>query len=164
MSNLARMETEDYKATLERFRAELEKAKATHQNLLRFAEAEEQKIAHLRQSVSALAQLCGESFEDDDEFGLTDAIRMALKAHGGALNAQQVKVQIERLGFNTAKYTNALASIHTVLKRLAIKGELDDAATSDGKTAYRWIAKQTITPGELKQRATAYLERESKKD
>ena len=44
---------------------------------------------------------------------------MALKTHGGALNAQQVKTRLEQLGFKTES-TNLLASIHTILKRLVL--------------------------------------------
>lgn len=132
------MSPEDYKVALTKLKQDLRESKARRIEHIDAAEREEERIAHLRQTVAALSKLCGEPFDDeDDEFGLTEAIRMALKAHGGHLNAQQVKTQIEKLGFNTGKYTNALASIHTVLKRLVVKGEADDTASFDGKTAYR---------------------------
>lgn len=139
------MSTENYKPALDRLKQDLRDSKIRRLEHLRGVDEEEERIAHLRQTVAALSKLCGEAFdEDDDEFGLTDAIRMALKAHGGHLTPQQVKSQIEKLGFKTDKYSNALASIHTVLKRLVIKGELDDNGTSgDGKTAYRWIPEVT---------------------
>ena len=140
------MSAEDYKSALKQLRGDLREAKIRYRGLLQQAEDEEEAIVHLRQTVAALSKLCGETFDDEeDEFGLTDAIRMALKAHGGYLNPQQVKVQIERLGFKTEKYNNVLASIHTVLKRLVVKGELDDSGMADGKTAYRWV-QRTVPP------------------
>jgi hypothetical protein len=143
------MSPENYKSALEQLKKDLRDSKQRRLEHLRGVEEEEERITHLRQSVASLSRLCGEAFDDEDEFGLTDAIRMALKAHGGHLNPQQVRAQIERLGFKTEKYTNVLASIHTVLKRLVIKGEVDDSATAgDGKTAYRWIQ-----PGEAAQAA-----------
>jgi hypothetical protein len=134
------MSPENYKATLEGLKADLKKAKETHQALLRFAEAEEEKIAHLRQSVSALSHLCGEKFEEEDEFGLTDLVRMALRTWSGQpLTAPEVKERIEQLGY-PQKSENTLASIHTILKRLVVKKEVDDSVVRDGsKTGYRWI-------------------------
>jgi hypothetical protein len=140
VSNSPIVSPEDYKAALESLKADLKKAKETHQSMLRFAEAEEEKIAHLRQSVSALSHLCGEKFEEDDEFGLTDLVRMALKTWSGQpLTAPEVKERIEQLGY-PQKSENTLASIHTILKRLVVKKEVDDSAVREGnKTGYRWI-------------------------
>ncbi len=136
------MSPENYKEALESLKTDLHEAKVQHSAALKLAESAEQRIAHLRQSISALSQLCGERFEEDDEFGLTDLVRMALKTHGGALTAVDVKTRLEQLGY-PQKSENALPSIHTVLKRLVLKGEANDTAIKDGKTAYRW---STVPP------------------
>ena len=132
------MSPDNYKIALEQLKGDLREAKIRYRDLLQRADDEEQAIAHLRQSVAALSKLCGETFEDEDEFGLTDLVRMAVKTSGGALTALEVKSRLEQLGYPQTS-ENALASIHTILKRLVLKGEVDDSVIKEGnKTAYRW--------------------------
>ncbi|MFZ3200814.1 MAG: hypothetical protein WA175_06665 [Candidatus Acidiferrales bacterium] len=132
---------EGYRKTLEDAKDDLLTARRDREAAIRRQEELENRIMELRRTVAALSALCGEEFNEDDEFGLTDSIRMALKTHGGALNAQQVKTRLEQLGFKTSS-TNLLASVHTILKRLVLKGELDDTAVDlERKTMYRWIQK-----------------------
>lgn len=133
------MTPETYRTALTQATKDLEEAKRRYAQAIEEQENAEEDIAELRQTVAGLSKLCGEQFkEDDDEFGLTDAIRLALKTHGSALNAVQVRNRLEQIGYKVAS-ESSLPSIHTILKRLVLKGELDDSATSDGKTAYRWI-------------------------
>jgi len=140
------MTSEDYKPALEKILKDLRESKQRHRSLVEQAEDEEQRIAHLRQSASALSSLCGEHFEEEDEFGLTDAIRMALRTQAGVVfTAIDVKNRLEQLGY-PQKSENALASVHTVLKRLALKGEVDDTAIKDNKTAYRWKMRLPVPP------------------
>jgi hypothetical protein len=133
-----------YRKALAETKDELLAARKSREEAIKKQEDLEQRIMELRRTVAALSALCGEEFNEDDEFGLTDSIRMALKTHGGALNAQQVKARLEQLGFRTAS-TNLLASVHTILKRLVLKGEIDDSLSADGKTAYRWCPER-LTP------------------
>lgn len=130
--------SESYRKALQNAQNDLADARIKRERAIRDQEELEQRIMELRRTVSALSALCGETFNEDDEFGLTDSIRMALKTHGGALNAQQVKNRLEQLGFKTDS-TNLLASVHTILKRLALRGEVDDSGQTDNKTAYRWV-------------------------
>jgi hypothetical protein len=46
---------------------------------------------------------------------------------------------LAKAGFNLNAYTNPLASIHTILKRLAERGEVT-ASMNDGQMYYRWKA------------------------
>ena len=135
------MKVDTYRETLESAKRDLLAARQDRENAIKAQEELEQRIMELRRTVAALSALCREEFNEDDEFGLTDSIRMALKTHGGALNAQQVKSRLEQLGFKTES-TNLLASVHTILKRLVLKEEVDDSAMSDNKPAYRWIKKE----------------------
>lgn len=144
------METDThYQQTLEKAKADLISARARREQAIQLQEELEQRIIELRRTVAALAALCGEEFNEDDEFGLTDSIRMALKTYGGHLNAQQVKNRLEQMGYKSNS-TNLLASVHTILKRLVLKGELDDTVVSENKPAYRWIAKLTPPPQQPK--------------
>jgi hypothetical protein len=131
---------ESYRKTLEDAKDDLLVARREREATIKRQEELENRIMELRRTVAALSALCGEEFNEDDEFGLTDSIRMALKTHGGALNAQQVKNRLEQLGFKTDS-SNLLASVHTILKRLVLRGEVDDSAMFDNKPAYRWLQK-----------------------
>jgi hypothetical protein len=135
------MNLQSYQSALEGAKKELIAARERREEAIKEQEELEQRIMELRRTVSGLSALLGEEFNEDDEFGLTDSIRMALKTHGGALNAQQVKNRLEQLGYKTES-TNLLASVHTILKRLVLKEEVDDTMSSEGKTAYRWIPRK----------------------
>src|SRR4029077_13944709 len=119
------LKLQSYQASLELAKADLLAARREREEVIKKQDELEQQIMELRRTVAALSALCGEEFNEDDEFGLTDSIRMALKTHGGALNAQQVKYRLEQLGYKTES-TNLLASVHTILKRLVLKEEVDD--------------------------------------
>jgi hypothetical protein len=113
--------------------AELGEAQARTQEL-------EQRIGDLRQTVSVLSKLCGQEDVDlESSLGLTDAIRLAFAGLGEnqPVTAQEMRLRLESQGFNTRRYGNLLASIHTVLSRLDKKGEIRVVGTrNDGKPAY----------------------------
>lgn len=71
--------------------------------------------------------------------GLTNAVRSALHAAGGApLTPREVRdiVPMFLIG-----HSNPLASVHTVLKRLA-RTEDVEATSKDGNAAYRWVDRR----------------------
>ena len=47
-----------------------------------------------------------------------------------------VRDRLQGMGFDMAKYTNDLAAVHTILKRLNDAGELRFVARPDGKPQY----------------------------
>lgn len=101
----------------------------------------EPRIRDLRHSVSVLAKLCGQKDIDVEEaLGLTDAIRAAFCSTGkhSSMTAQDVRLRLETLGFDTKRYGNLLASIHTVIKRLEGRKEIRRVANKDSsdKPAY----------------------------
>jgi hypothetical protein len=104
----------------------------------------EQRIADLRQSVSVLSKLCGEELQEvEDALGLTDAIRVTFQEASQPIAAQDVRLHLEARGFNTRRYGNLLASIHTVIGRLEAKKEIKQAGVrSDGKPVYQRV----VTP------------------
>ncbi len=69
--------------------------------------------------------------------GFTDAIRKVLRSSEEALTPAEVKENLPEIGFSLEGYSNPLASIHTILKRLA-GTESVDQEMKDGKTAYKW--------------------------
>jgi hypothetical protein len=134
--------SETFRKALEQAKSVLLTARQQREDAMKKQEQLEQKIMELRRTVAALSAVCGQEFNEDDEFGLTDSIRMALKTYSGNLNAQQVKNRLEQLGYKTES-TNLLASVHTILRRLALKGDVDDSVIgNDGKPTYRWTGKK----------------------
>ncbi len=95
----------------------------------------------------ALGRMFGEEFDEADALGLTDAIRQTFMAQQNTqLTAQNVRDRLEFMGFSLEKYGNALASIHTVIKRLLDKNEIEEVApTREGeKSAYIWTRLRPI--------------------
>ncbi len=73
-----------------------------------------------------------------EDMGFTDAIRDVLQSGFGSwLTAIEVRDMLAAGGFDVDKYKNVLASIHAILKRLAVKGEVETRSES-GKAEYIW--------------------------
>ncbi len=62
------------------------------------------------------------------------------------MTAQNVRDQLEALGFNVTRYENALASIHTVIARLEKKGDIRESGTIGDKRSYRWVNRFELDP------------------
>jgi len=134
------MASQTYEIALRDAKKELTEAVAELGEAQSRAQELEQRIGDLRQSISVLAKLCGqEDLDLETSLGLTDAIRLAFSAIGQQNNVtpQEMRLHLESRGFNTRRYGNLLASIHTVFSRLEKKGEIrQDFARADGKVAY----------------------------
>jgi len=99
-------------------------------------DAIETRLAQLRQTIGALGPLC--KLPQHDILGLTDAIRSVLRARYGALTPVEVKDGLQTQGLDLSTYSNPLASIHAVLKRLARAGEILRIEDRRRKTVYAW--------------------------
>jgi hypothetical protein len=79
--------------------------------------------------------------------GFSDLVREILKASGEPMSALDVRAGIINMGIDVdAKYTNALAVIHTTLRRLFEGGEITrhtDPITKN--TTYQWVTHQART-------------------
>jgi len=70
--------------------------------------------------------------------GFTDSVRNVLRnVPSQALTAKKVRDLLRCAGFDLSSYTNPMASIHTILKRLAERGEVE-VSESSGEIRYRW--------------------------
>ena len=70
--------------------------------------------------------------------GLTDACRSVLRATLGGLTPLEVKAGLETMGLDLSTYSNPLASIHAVLKRLVKAGEAMRLKDRQKKIVYVW--------------------------
>jgi hypothetical protein len=126
-----------YAEALADARAELEALLATRDEL-------EVRIARVRQSIAALAALCNEPAQP--ELGLTDAVRSVLRGSVEALAPTDVKERVEALGVKLSSHSNALASVHTVLRRLAQSGEARSTQGYGAKTVFWWQRPVRVVP------------------
>jgi hypothetical protein len=110
------------------------------------------RISELQQGIVGLSALAGDEIGKKPnsmmdvlagvgvETGLTDAVRMITSSFGFPMTPKQVRDALLHFGYNLSGYSNILASLHTIMKRLATTGELinviDDAGNQVG--AYLW--------------------------
>jgi hypothetical protein len=118
------------------YRAALDTAVREYETLTRQRAELDGRIAQLAQTIGNLTRLCG--LVPTVPWGLTDACRMVLKAAGYPLTALEVRGQLEAMGFDLTRYSNELAAIHTILKRLQESGDAQFVARAWDKPAYLW--------------------------
>jgi hypothetical protein len=143
------MVTLNYTELLDSAKTELE---SLHQlrNELDLQRAEtDAKILALSKTITAIAPITGPEEEQkwlsflnalgatSAEVGITERIRGIFKGATTALATTDVRDQLQNSGWDLTKYSNALSTVHTVVKRLLDNGELGES-TQDGARVYRW--------------------------
>jgi hypothetical protein len=93
------------------------------------------RLAQLAQTIGTLSRLLG--LEPTVPLGLTDACRLVLRG-GLPMTPVDVRDRLQSIGVDLSVYTNELAAIHTILKRLNEAGEIRIVPQSSGKPAYLW--------------------------
>jgi hypothetical protein len=84
------------------------------------------KIRILQEDIAHLAPLAGVKVEDPiATLGLTDAIRYVFgRAKPKPMGPTEVKDALIENGYDLTEYSNVMASIHTIIKRLLKKDEI----------------------------------------
>jgi hypothetical protein len=90
-----------------------------------------------------------EALSDDEEVGLSDAIRGVLRATPKKYHtATEVKNALTQGNFDFSRYTsNPLSSVHAALKRL--KADEVETEKIEGVMAWRWIGSTAIRRGNI---------------
>jgi hypothetical protein len=96
----------------------------------------EERLTQLTETIGMLTKLCG--LTPKIAWGLTDACRAIVRNAANPMTAVEVRNRLAAIGFDLSEYSNELASIHTVLKRLNKSGELRFVARGRGRHAYEW--------------------------
>jgi hypothetical protein len=128
------------------YRAALDAALREYETATFERAALEQRISQLQQTIGTLTRLCG--FTPTVPLGLSDACRLVLRGATTPMTAVQVRDRLDAAGLvDLSKYANALAAIHTTLKRLsesgeAVSNELDDSS----RTAFQLISTRPLPP------------------
>jgi len=94
------------------------------------------RLAQLAHTIGTLTKLLG--LTPTVPLGLTDACRLALRGAGLPLTPLEVRDRLAAIGVDLSVYTNELAAIHTILKRLNESGEIRFVSKGRGKPAYIW--------------------------
>jgi hypothetical protein len=122
----------DYKSSFESARTELARVQERKLALGQELEQCDKQIVALIQAMRAIAPLVGENLPDlpstDSEMvagGMTDCVRAILKKAAEPLTASEIRESLESVGFDMNSYSNPLATIHTVLRRLTESGEVE---------------------------------------
>ena len=125
------MTTEDYRRALATAIREYETLGQQRQDI-------DKRIAEVAQTIGTLSRLCG--LVPTIPLGLTDACRLIVRGAGVPVTPTDVRQRLQSIGFDLSKYSNDLAAIHTILKRLNEAGELRfiPRGNEPGKHAYIW--------------------------
>jgi len=118
------------------YRRALEAATKEYEDLARQRAEIDTRLAQLTQTMAGLMRLCG--YTPTVPLGLTDACRLVLRAAGHPLTVAEIRAMLDATGFDLSKYSNDLAAIHTILKRLNQTGEVRFIARTYGKPTYQW--------------------------
>jgi chromosome segregation ATPase len=141
----------DFKTTLGNAKSEFVALQQELGECLARQEELEKKLAAVRQMIYSFSNVLGETFDEADELGLTEAVRQAFKSSSSAMSALQVKGRMVDLGFDIAKYGNIMAAVHTVIGRLVKQSEIMQNGTDGaGKPCYQSIPKMAPPPGTIK--------------
>ncbi len=126
------MTTADYRRALETAIREYETLGQQRRDI-------DQRLAEVAQTIGTLSRLCG--LVSTVPLGLTDACRLVVRGAGVPVTPLDVRQRLQTIGFDLAKYSNDLAAIHTILKRLNESGELrfvTRGGNDTSKHAYIW--------------------------
>jgi hypothetical protein len=122
--------------TTDDYRRALESAVREYEELGERKRALETRLAEVAQTIGTLSRLCG--LTPTVPMGLTDACRLVMRGAGVPMSPSEVRDRLRAIGLDLSKYSNDLAAIHTILKRLNESGELRFVARGPGKHQYIW--------------------------
>jgi hypothetical protein len=133
---------QDWKTVLENARAELAELEIKR-------EAIDTRIVQIKRTIQATEPLAnddhrlrglgsGATLAVFQAMGITDACREVLRSAQTALAPLEVRAAIVAGGIDLSGQSNAMASIHAVLKRLHEQDQVRIVTSKDGGTLYRW--------------------------
>ena len=83
------------------------------------------EIANLSKAVRSVLTVMGiNQAEPISQLGITDAIRRVTRSQA-RMSATQIRIELEKEGFDCSGYQNVMASIYRILTRLTAQGELE---------------------------------------
>jgi hypothetical protein len=128
------MTTDDYRTALQSAIKEYEALGEQRRDI-------DSRLAQLAQTISTLSRLLG--LTPTVPMSITDAVRLAMRS-GVPMTPLDVRERLLGIGVDLSAYSNDLAVIHTVLKRLNAAGELRVIPRAGGKNQYLWAAPPRV--------------------
>jgi len=128
----------------------VQKAHEELSELLRQRAALTRRIGAVKQTIVGLTKLFGEGILNHDiklmgrktyrrGEGVTDSCRRVLMEAGGPISAREVRDLIQRTTPTVlANHKDPLATVTTVLGRLAEYGEAESVVSAEGRRAWQW--------------------------
>jgi len=123
---------------------------AERSSILENRVTEDQRLAQLDKIIDSLGPLVEDESKEIVQpipilipatASLADACRVTLQAYNRFMMPSTIRDVLRASGYDESRFTNMLASIHSVCARFAESGEADKQLV-DGKTFYRWAGKQ----------------------
>jgi hypothetical protein len=121
--------------TNEDYRAALEAAAKEYEALGEERRKIDERLTQLAQTIGTLSRLIG--LTPTVPLSITDAVRLAMRT-GVPMTPVEVRDRLLAIGVDLSTYSNELAVIHTVLRRLNEAGEIRILPKRNGKHAYLW--------------------------
>jgi hypothetical protein len=132
----------------ESFTNAIEDSKARLRELIIQRDQIDVHIEHAKNAIVALAYMLNDPSDTEREIsaaedilgrrGLTEAIRRVLQESAVGMTPVEVRDTLANSGMNLLEYSNPLAAIHTVLKRLVKARDVKPATTNGNETVYQW--------------------------
>ncbi|MGO8718569.1 MAG: hypothetical protein ACLQMO_05040 [Acidobacteriaceae bacterium] len=84
------------------------------------------------------------------DLGMTEAITYVLRTLMQRMSPSEVRDKMAEWGFDFSSYkTDVISSIHTILKRLAKRGDAQEINEGHRKKSYKWVGNAGRTPGTI---------------
>jgi hypothetical protein len=122
------------------YRAALDDAVREYEALLQQKAELDARLAQVAESVGTLTRLCG--YTPTVAYGLTEACKTSLRCAAAPMTPLEVRDRLHSTGFDIQRYSNPLAAIHTVLRRLAESGEVRRRVTRPKGVTYEFRATE----------------------
>jgi hypothetical protein len=122
-----------FSQTLKHTRRELERLRRERAEL-------DARIAQLEHVEAALRTVAGPPPEPADLSSITDVVRKVLQSAIVPITPPEVRDKMVAMGFDKGPYSQFLASVHVILKRLWKNGEAFEFSFRDGKR-YWWATR-----------------------
>jgi hypothetical protein len=92
------------------------------------------EITNLSKAIKSVLTVMGvNQAEPISQLGITDAIRRVTHSQS-RMSATQIRIELEKEGFDCSGYQNVMASIYRILTRLVAQGQLE--IERDGSNVY----------------------------
>lgn len=107
---------------------------------LKGIKTEQYELSHeqdrLRRTITALAAMCSEA-PWTDPMGITDSCVAIMEIERDEMTTQDVMKKLADIGFDLTSQKNPAASVHSVLSRLASRGQITKFIRADDEVTWR---------------------------